>query len=239
MMIKLVLFDLDGTLLPMDQDKFLRAYFGGLAKKLAPHGYDPEKLIGAIWAGTAAMVKNDGTQTNEAVFWEKFCAYFGPEARSDEPVFTDFYEKEFQQVRAVCGYDPAAAETVRLLKARGLRVALATNPLFPAIATHSRIRWAGLQPEDFELVTTYENSCFCKPNLRYYEEICRRLGVSPGECLMVGNDVSEDMVTREIGMRVYLLTECLINKSGTDISAYPNGDLPGLISCIEALQNEC
>ena len=31
-----VLFDLDGTLLPMDQDVFIKAYFGRLARKLAP-----------------------------------------------------------------------------------------------------------------------------------------------------------------------------------------------------------
>jgi len=31
----------------------------------------------------------------------------------------------------------------------GFRVALATNPIFPAIATEKRIRWAGLTPEDF------------------------------------------------------------------------------------------
>lgn len=40
-MIKVALFDLDGTLLPMDQDAFTRGYFNLLAKKLAPHGYEP------------------------------------------------------------------------------------------------------------------------------------------------------------------------------------------------------
>ena len=35
MNIKAVLFDLDGTLLPMDQDIFVKSYFGLLAKKLS------------------------------------------------------------------------------------------------------------------------------------------------------------------------------------------------------------
>ena len=43
MSIKMILFDLDGTLLPMDQNHFVKTYFGALAKKLAPLGYDPEK----------------------------------------------------------------------------------------------------------------------------------------------------------------------------------------------------
>ena len=72
MSIKTVLFDLDGTLLPMDQDRFVKTYFQLLAVKLAPHGYDPKQLVDAVWAGTAAMVKNNGHQSNEAAFWEKF-----------------------------------------------------------------------------------------------------------------------------------------------------------------------
>lgn len=64
-----VLFDLDGTLLPMDQEVFVKAYFGSLAKKLAPHGYDPQTLIAGIWEGIAAMVKNDGSKTAEEAFW--------------------------------------------------------------------------------------------------------------------------------------------------------------------------
>ena len=52
MAITTVLFDLDGTLLPMDQEIFVRAYLGGLCKKLAPLGYDPKPLSGAIWKGT-------------------------------------------------------------------------------------------------------------------------------------------------------------------------------------------
>ena len=61
--IKAVLFDLDGTLLPMDQDVFTKGYFKFLIKKAAPYGYEPEKLISSIWQGTAAMVKNTGPVT--------------------------------------------------------------------------------------------------------------------------------------------------------------------------------
>ena len=60
--IKAVLFDLDGTILPMGQNVFTKAYFGGLAKRLAPIGYESEKLIDSIWQGSAAMVGNDVTE---------------------------------------------------------------------------------------------------------------------------------------------------------------------------------
>lgn len=231
-MLKAILFDLDGTLLPMDQDAFVNGYFKLLAKKMVPYGYEPEKLIKAIWQGTAAMIKNNGTQTNEAVFWDTFASIFGEQVREYEPIFADYYAHEFQQVQSICGYNPKAAQVVNLAKSKGLRTALATNPVFPVIATESRIRWAGLEPKDFELCTTYENIGFCKPNPEYYREILRRMELDPQDCLMVGNDVDEDMVAETLGMQVFLLTDCLINKKGTDISAYTHGGFDDLLTIL-------
>ena len=232
---KTVLFDLDGTLLPMDQEVFVKDYIGRMAQFMAPYGYDPSTLVKALWKGTGAMVKNDGRAKNEDVFWRVFNDDLGIDARKDEALFESFYATEFQKSRAVCGFDARAAEVIRELKNVGCRVVLATNPLFPAIATQSRIRWAGLEPEDFELVTTYENSRFCKPNPDYYREILEKLGLDSAECLMVGNDVEEDMVAGTLGMQVFLLTDCLINKENRDISCYPQGDLDALMDYIQTL----
>lgn len=233
--IKAVLFDLDGTLLPMDQDVFVGAYFGLLAKKLAPCGYEQKPLIDAIWGGTAAMVKNTSEMTNEAVFWNFFAGIFGETCRKDQPLFEEYYKNEFQTVQGSCGYTPRAAEAVALLKAKGIRVALATNPIFPAVATESRIRWAGLNKADFEFVTTYENSRRCKPNPDYYRDVLNELNLSPEECLMVGNDVFEDMVAETLGMQVFLLTDCIINKKNLDLSVYRQGNFDDLLAYLKTI----
>ena len=233
---KMILFDLDGTLLPMDQDVFVKYYFGLLAKRLAPLGYEPEKLIQSIWGGTGAMVKNDGNCQNEEAFWRFFCSVFGPDARKDEPEFAAFYEEDFDKVQPSCGFQPQSRQLIDLLKSRGYRVALATNPIFPAIATRKRIAWAGLSPEDFELVTTYENSRFCKPNPKYYEDILKELQVSPEECLMIGNDATEDLAAAKLGIPVFILTDCLINKENIDLSPLPHGDFRELFRYIDTLE---
>ncbi len=230
-----ILFDLDGTLLPMDNAAFTKGYFKLLAARLAPLGYEPEKLVEAVWSGTAAMVKNDGSQNNEAAFWKRFSEIYGEKVLGDLPVFENFYATDFQQAKAMCGFNPKAAETVRTAKNLGFRVALATNPIFPAIATESRIRWAGLQPEDFELYTTYENIGYCKPNPAYYQELLDQLNESPERCLMVGNDVAEDMIAEKLGMQVFLLTDCIINKEDADISLYPRGGFDDLLEHIRTL----
>ena len=150
MSIRVILFDLDGTLLPMDQELFTKCYFKGLCKKTAPYGYAPEELVNAVWAGTKAMVTNDGTGTCEQAFWNCFAKVLGESIRDMEPVFHEYYTNEFQEVKDACGYNPEAARLIADLKAKGYRVVLATNPLFPPIATHSRVRWAGMDTEDFE-----------------------------------------------------------------------------------------
>ena len=228
MAVTTIFFDLDGTLLPMDQELFVEQYTNRLAQYMAPHGYDPKLLIKGLWTGTGAMMKNDGAMTNEALFWKIFCPIVGKDALVDLEKFDCFYRTDFQNVKEVCGFAPQAAETVHRLKARGFRVVLATNPLFPAVATESRIRWAGLEPEDFLHYTTYENSSFCKPNPKYYEEIVTKLGLDPKTCLMVGNDVTEDGAAKALGMDVFFLTDCLINKEGKDISNEPHGSFAEL-----------
>jgi FMN phosphatase YigB (HAD superfamily) len=235
MKITTVFFDLDGTLLPMDQEIFMKAYFGGLAKKLAPHGYEKDPLISAIWAGTKAMVKNNGDKLNEEAFWQTFSGILGERTREDIIYFDEFYANDFPRVKDACGFTEKAAECINFIKKKGIRVALATNPLFPSVATEQRISWAGLSPTDFELFTTYENSHYCKPNPEYYKEVIGKLGVSSEECLMVGNDVGEDMIAETLGMKVFLLTDCLINRENKDISIYPNGSFEDLMQFIETL----
>lgn len=233
-MIKNVFFDLDGTLLPMDQDQFVKAYFKALSEKLAPYGYDPKKLVAGIWAGTDAMVAGDGSRTNEEVFWQKFAEIFGERVYDDKGKFEEFYAHDFDKAASVCGFNRAAKEIIELLKMRQKRIVLATNPIFPSIATYKRVRWAGLDPSDFELITTYENIGYCKPNLNYYSEILARLGMKGEETLMVGNDVGEDMVASKLGMKVFLVTDCLIDRNA-DITVYDRGSLNDLLSYLKSI----
>lgn len=218
-----VLFDLDGTLLPMDVEVFTKTYFGLLAKKAAPYGFAPEPLVAAVWKGTKAMVKNDGTCPNDRRFWDVFCQETGGDESQLRPVFDGFYVHEFHGAKAACGENPLAKPGVEGLKARGYEVILATNPIFPRAGVGTRLSWVGLSLEDFSHVTAYENYTTCKPNPAYYREILRNTGKSPQECLMVGNDAVEDLAGREAGMQVYLITDCLLNPQGRSLEDVPHG----------------
>lgn len=206
-----VLFDLDGTLLPMDYDGFLKGYLGLLSREVAHLGYDGKELVAAMWQGVAAMVKNDGTKTNCDAFWQSFAGAFGEKVYNDIPVFDKFYTEDFHKARAFTTENPLAKEAVRLAKEVGKKVILATNPIFPTEAVASRLSWIGLSYEDFDFVTDYSNSGYCKPNPAYYVDIAEKQGVDPKKCLMVGNNTEEDIVAAsKAGMDTYLITDCLI-----------------------------
>ncbi len=231
-----VLFDLDGTLLPMEQGAFTERYFAALGKFGARLGHDPKKLLASVWEGTKAMLKNDGGATNRARFWETFSlALGGSDAETLEPAFERFYETEFESARAATREDPAARASVLLLKEKGYTVVLATNPLFPPVAIKRRLAWAGLDHADFERVTTYDNSKFCKPGTSYYLDLLGPLGKKPEECLMAGNDVRDDMSAREAGLDVYLVTDCLINEKNLPTEGFRQGTLAEFYEFVQAL----
>ncbi len=223
MKISTVLFDLDGTLLPLEQDEFIKRYFQLIVKYLAEKREDGEKYAVAMKKAVFAMMTNDGKVSNEVLFKKVFAAETGEDTPPEE-IFGEFYEKHFVKLKEGCGFAPEAKEIVTLAKNAGFRVALATNPAFPLQATNERIRWAGLEPEDFELITAYENSSFCKPALPYYTEICEKLGVSPDECIMIGNDTLDDMEAEKLGMKTFLLTNCLVNRNDLSINDFRNGN---------------
>ena len=218
-----VLFDLDGTLIPFDQEEFIKEYFKELVYKMVPLGCDKDLLVKAIWMGTDAMLSNDGSKTNKEAFFEVFGTVMNKKLEDIEPLFNEFYLNEFDRVKSVLKYKADRREFIKALKEKGVNIVLATNPLFPKEAVETRLSWIGLKGSDFSYITTYENSSYCKPNLNYYREILHKTGYDALECIMIGNNTLDDMQASRIGLDVYLVTDNLENELGEDISVYKHG----------------
>ena len=237
MSIRHILFDLDGTLLPMVQDDFVKFYMPLLAKTYIAQGVkvDPQKFIKAVWAGYEAMVKNDGSRTNREAFWSFFDGQFPVSLEESERIALSFYNGDFNQAVAATRPTPLADQVVKAAKKKGLEVYLATNPVFPRCATMNRIRWAGLDAEDFRVITTYEDCRFCKPNPEYFRGIMEEAGLNPEECLMVGNDVEEDLAIRKLGVKTYLVTDTMENKKELPIETEYMGTMEELLEFVQNL----
>lgn len=240
MSIKHILFDLDGTLLPMDQDEFVKFYMPLLAKSYIEAGVqvDPKEFIGAVWKGYEAMVKNDGSRTNREAFWSYTEELLPISPEESEKLALCFYDGDFNQAARAPSPSPFSDQIVKTARGRGLHTYLATNPVFPRCATLNRIRWAGMDAEDFELITTYEDQRYCKPNVEYFRTILEELKLDPAECLMVGNDVEEDLVIRKLGVKTYLVTDTMENKKGLPIHTDYMGSLEELLEFIRTMPLE-
>ena len=115
---------------------------------------------------------------------------------------------------------------IERLKSRGAEIVLATNPIFPECAVATRLAWVGLSLNDFALVTHYDNSTFCKPNSKYFEELFKKLGRQPSECIMIGNSVGEDILpAKSLGIESFLVTEFVENPENVDISEFNRGTI--------------
>ncbi len=235
-MIDTILFDLDGTLLPMNQDLFIKYYGQALMEKCYPLFKEKTKeVIYTLINGINAMVANDGSKSNETVFWDYFLSKVKIERNYIEPLLLDFYNNEFIAIMKACHPNPLAKEVIEILKEKGYKVVLTTNPFFPKIATWNRVKWAGLNPNDFELITVFENSSFCKPNLEYYQEVLRKINKKPQNCLMVGNDVLEDGIIQELKIPCYLIKDCLINARNLKITAKYLGSFDDFVKFVADL----
>lgn len=227
-----VLFDLDGTLLDIDLDSFFREYFSALGPVLAEAiGGDVRGGLDAVLEGTQAMSLPHPKSTNREVFNVRFHELTGSDLDLDEYArpLERFYRDVFPSLRGSMGPHEGAREAVEAALGMGLKVAIATNPIFPRSAIEERMRWAGVADLDVHLVTTYENMHATKPSPAYFVETAGMLGVAPSEALMVGDDRVLDMTAADIGMRTFYVGRGAA--PGTDFS----GTLRDLIALLPRL----
>lgn len=235
MAIHTLLFDLDGTLLPIDQDQFMHAYFALFVRKAGELGLDEGAALSGLQAGLKAMLANNGEMTNKDRFDSVFSLVSGIDSTRFNEQFSSFYQHEFHQLATFAKPSVLAPRVVETAKEKGYQVALATSPLFPWQGTEARIGWAGLRADQFSLVTTYETYRHAKPHWHYYVQVLDELGVEASDCLMIGNDVREDMVVADHGMETFLVTDCLINRDDRSLHPYRKGSLQDFSDFLEEL----
>jgi FMN phosphatase YigB (HAD superfamily) len=201
-----LLLDLDNTLLDSDMDTFLPAYFQAFSGFLQDK-VEPELMLSALLSGTRKMMaSSDPSRTLQQVFDDEFFPKIGLERDELQPRIDQFYEEVFPTLSYLTRPRPEAVDLVNWALAQGIRLAIATNPLFPLAAIHHRMRWANLPPEDFRfsVVSAYETFHFSKPSPLYFAEVLGRMGWPEGPILMVGDDVERDLPgSHALGLPTY------------------------------------
>ena len=211
-MLKAVFFDLDGTLLPMDEQEFTKGYFKFLLEKVSSRGYgEPSFFIDTIWKGVYAMYENDGTMKNEDRFWNVFDEAYQEDKSKDKPIFDSFYVNEFKKAKAFTAPNPLAREIVDYCHSHVEHTILSTNPIFPRGGQITRLSFIGLKEDDFEYITDYSNSVYCKPNPMYFKSLLEKFNLKPEEVILFGNNNYEDGdCASSLGIKTYLVKGYII-----------------------------
>ena len=206
-MIEAVLFDLDGTLLHNDMDRFLRHYLRSLSSHLSEFMPAGEFVQHLLIATKGAVANMDPETTNEVAFRTVFDRLSPCPLEEMEPTINDFYTNHIGKLVEYTRRRPEARAVVETALHMSRPVVVATNPVFPLTAVEQRMEWAGIADLPFALITSYENMHFTKPHKEYYQEIADMIGVSPDRCLMVGDDLELDKPATEVGMQFFRFTE--------------------------------
>jgi FMN phosphatase YigB (HAD superfamily) len=202
-MLTAILFDLDNTLILFDEARFFQEYFRRietLFADLMPADIFRKRLISA----THALLQNNGEMTNVEYFLKAFNEQSANRRDKLWNRFLYFYETEYDKIKVKVTLPDDLHETFDKIVRTGLKLVIASNPIFPLNVQMKRLAWAGLDHFHFDLVTHIENMSFCKPRIEYYLEICRKINELPKACLMVGNDPINDMIASRAGLKTYL-----------------------------------
>ncbi len=234
MQIQALLIDLDGTLLLYDVKEFASTYLK-LTAPYFPEIENAQFVNYMIKAEQCMYAKKEPEGTPIDAFLTSFCAdtLFSPDEVMER--FETFYQTDFDQLKHLISFriPNGAIKFLKEIKKHDLSLVLATNPVFPLIAVEKRLEFVGLQVNIFDHITTGENSRFTKPNPNYYRDIAETIEIAPKKCLMVGNDINNDILpAKEIGMQTFFFKEVNKLSRGEISEKYQSGSFNSLSQLI-------
>jgi FMN phosphatase YigB (HAD superfamily) len=175
----------------------------------------------------------DFTRTLEEVFDAEFYPKLGIPKGQLLEVINEFYDDIFPALGELTSQRAESVPFIDWAFQQGYRIAIATDPLFPRKATYHRVRWAGLDPERFELISTFDLFHFSKTHPAYYAEILGQMGWPDGPVLMIGNDMERDIIpARKLGLATYHVDGVPASKSVPEAEA--RGKLSNLRPWLES-----
>ncbi len=233
--IEAILFDLDGTLLNVEMDAYISGYVRGLARHFSDLANRCRFADTVVASAFDLLNADQGEQTMEELFLTLIEERLGIDGTLFCDRLNQFCNNGLQRLAPLVRPFPLVRKILQECFDSGLRVIVATNPFFPLPVVEARLKWGQLDDFPFELITSYENSRFCKPHRQYFVDILHSQRLNPQKAIMVGNDTEYDLPAQRAGLSTFLLDTCLIDRNNRSAHADFCGshqDLLELVRCI-------
>jgi phosphoglycolate phosphatase-like HAD superfamily hydrolase len=142
--IEAVLFDLDGTLIEVDMERFIPVYLRRLANRL--HLYAaPERTLHTLRHAIMVML---GAPPGDCSLEELLRSMLADQLKIPwegyQAALAAFCRDDLAEFRPLVRPHPLARALVESCLARGWQVVLATNPVFPREVITARLAWGGV-----------------------------------------------------------------------------------------------
>lgn len=231
-----IIFDLDGTLLPMDNDLFLKTYISSISQFFS-QDIDPNRFAKALLEASELTIMDNTPEKNETTYMKYFGELLGVDPNTYHNKFYDYYKTTFDICKKTTSESKEMKKAVSILKEKGYDLVIATNPLLPLISNLKRIKWAGLNTDDFIHITSFESCTSCKPRKAFYQEVLTNINKSPEECIMIGNDTRDDLSIMQLGVETYLITDCIIEHNEQTITPTYRGTYKDFLQFTKELKS--
>jgi len=231
--IQAVLFDLDGTLVDVDMNRFVQSYLRRLTEHMSDQ-VNPLRATQTLHHAVAAMFANtDASRTLESILFEVLQEELAVSSEWYVECLARFCQDDLESLRPLVTGHPLSSQLIESSLNRGWKVVLATNPIFPRVVVDARVSWGGMDGDAFYHVAAYETAHFCKPRPLFFKEILGRLQIPAEACLMVGNDTVHDLAASQVGMQTCLLTPWAFKRPDACFEADWKGRHEELLALIE------
>ncbi len=235
--VEAILFDLDGTLLNVEMDAYISGYVRGLARHFSDLA-NRCRFADTVVTTAFDLLKSDrGEQTMEELFLALLEERLGIDGELFRARLNQYCDNGLNRLAPLVRPFPLARKILQHCFDSGIRVIIATNPVFPLPVVKARLKWGQLDDFPYDLITSYENSRYCKPHRQYFTDILHSQGLSPKQTIMVGNDTEYDLPAQQAGLTTFLLDTSLIDRQNRSAHADFFGshqDLLELVLCIVA-----
>jgi HAD superfamily hydrolase (TIGR01549 family) len=209
-MIKAVLLDLDNTLLHNPDRQFATAFLEAFDAHFK-QAFNIDQISRSFRQGIQQLSQiRNGSQTNTHLMVSLLSDATQITTEQIQKSLQLFYETSYRELQPYTSTVGVAQQLVTHLLEENVAVAIATNPIYPQVAVHQRIEWAGLTGflDSFAFVTHSDNMHFAKPHPAYYAEVIARIGIEPDETLMVGDSIRNDIQpSQQLGIHPFHVTD--------------------------------